>query len=149
MGWGSGKDKGNGNKATEGTSRTDFNNNYVTIKKGVAVAADNHEIGLQYSTSDYTSKLIYGGKTDINYDDMEGENTDTDQEENVQEDQETGGELEYGYAGQKYPINGVYQQYLISANTYNTYGGCLNKIMTADYIRNTVYKNNNYNKRNI
>lgn len=45
-------------------------------------------------------------------------------------------EIAYGNTnGDKYPATGVDGQYYIMANTYETYGGYLNKIRTAEQIR--------------
>ncbi|MCI9064169.1 MAG: hypothetical protein HFJ17_06165, partial [Clostridia bacterium] len=46
-----------------------------------------------------------------------------------------GDNLKYGYQGQKYPINGTYENFLIRANTRNAYDGYLSLIQTKESIR--------------
>ncbi|MCI8759886.1 MAG: hypothetical protein HFJ34_01965 [Clostridia bacterium] len=95
----------NGSKATEGDNRTTFNNAYATITQGKS-----NTYNLNYETTPYTSKLLYGNKANYNY----------------------------GYAGNTNsdPITGVDSQYIIKANTYNAYGGNLDKIISKDSILN-------------
>ena len=95
--------KENGTKATESSNREEFNQEYARIAKGdetdpnigESQNANGEEVHkLQYDTSTpYTSKILYG-------------------EEN---------NYKYGYEGQKYPVAGIDEQYLISSNTRNAY----------------------------
>lgn len=101
-------DKGKvGNKAIEGDARPTFNNGYAAIEPGKAVGQDGTDTHtLKYDTEDYFSKIHYGD------------------------------DLKYGYEGQKYPINGMYNDVFgITATTYNAYNGYLSKIKTPDEIR--------------
>lgn len=78
----------NGSKATDDNLRNDFNNNYATIVKNESRNGENRKVyNLDYSYSDHVSTLKYGG----NY--------------------------IYGYDGQKYPVTGVSNQYMLIANT--------------------------------
>lgn len=100
----------NGSKAAEGQYRTDFNNNYTTIVAGGSLNEQNRKsYNLKYDRTDYTSKIHYGDN------------------------------LKYGYNGQKYPINGTYDNFLIRANTRNAYkkigSGYLTDIKTGQQIR--------------
>ncbi len=102
--------KENGSKATEGQYRTDFNNNYTTIVAGGSLNQQNRKTyDLKYDKTDYTSQIHYGDH------------------------------LKYGYNGQKYPINGTYDNFLIKANTRNAYkkigSGYLTDIKTGQQIR--------------
>ena len=100
-------DKTNGSKANEGgTTRDNFNKAYQTITYGKSNAYD-----LTYETSQHESKLLY----------RKDKNTK---------------EYQYGYKGQKFPVNGIDEQYIIKANTKNAYNqGYLDKIMTPEEIR--------------
>ena len=78
----------NGSKATDDNLRDDFNNNYATIVKNESRNGENRKVyNLDYSYSDHVSTLQYGG----NY--------------------------IYGYDGQKYPVTGISNQYMLIANT--------------------------------
>ena len=106
-----------GNKAIEKQNRIDYNNQYTTIvKDGRKDEKGNATYDLKYDTTDYTSKIHYGDN------------------------------LKYGYQGQKYPINGTYENFLIRANTRNAYEGYLNLIETKESIReNAVEEIENIN----
>lgn len=98
--------KENASKAKEGTARDTFNKKFTTIRKGESADENGNK----------TSDLKY----------------------NVENNKSTiklGDNLQYGYSKAKSPVNGVYSQYLIKSNTKNAYGGNLNKIKTADQIR--------------
>ncbi len=95
-----------GNKAIEKQNRIDYNNQYTTIvKDGRKDEKGKATYDLKYDTTNYTSTIHYG---------------DT---------------LKYGYQGQKYPINGTYENFLIRANTRNAYEGYLNLIQSKESIR--------------
>lgn len=101
-------DKTNGNKAIEGQARIDFNNDYTTIiKDGTLDEEGNKAYDLNYNTENYQSHIIYGN------------------EEN----------LKKGYEEQKYPINGTDSNFLLTSTTQNAYNGGLDKIMSAEDIR--------------
>ncbi len=106
-----------GNKAIEKQNRIDYNNQYTTIvKDGRKDEKGKATYDLKYDTTNYTSTIHYG---------------DT---------------LKYGYQGQKYPINGTYENFLIRANTRNAYEGYLNLIQTKESIReNAVEEIENIN----
>ncbi len=81
-------DKDNGSKATDDQLRPQFNENYATIVNDESQNSSGHSVyRLNYDFADYVSTLNYGG------------------------------EYLYGYDGQKYPIAGIDEQYLITANT--------------------------------
>ena len=68
----------------------------------------------------------------------ENGNKTSDLKYNVENNKSTiilGDNLKYGYSGAKNPVNGVYSQYLIKSNTNNAYGGNLDRIKTAEQIR--------------
>ncbi len=96
----------NSNRASEGSNREEFNNNYDTITYGKSNKYD-----LTYKTTDYTSNLLFRqDKNEAKY--------------------------HYGYEGNKDgPVDGVDEQYIIKANTYNTYGGPLTALKTEKDIR--------------
>lgn len=79
----------NGSKATDQKVRDSFNNKFATIVNNQAVNANNNNnpLDLSYTRGDYVSTLQYGGT------------------------------YQYGYDGQKYPISGIEDKYLIIANT--------------------------------
>ena len=84
------KDKNNGNKASEGTNRTTFNENYKTISYGKS-----NKYNLTYSTENYQSNLLY--RSDGNT-----------------------SKYVYGYTGNTRPVSGVDSQYMITASTKNS-----------------------------
>lgn len=103
----------NGNKATEGTERTDMNNMYAKVDytteslKGIAYGTDSNTYDLDYSSSGNTSTLKYGNEA--NY--------------------------LYGYEGQEFPIANVNKQYLITADTKRAApNNLLGQKMTKEYI---------------
>ena len=106
-----------GNKAIEKQNRIDYNNQYTTIvKDGRKDEKGKATYDLKYDTTNYTSTIHYGDN------------------------------LKYGYQGQKYPINGTYENFLIRANTRNAYEGYLNLIQTKESIReNAVEEIENIN----
>ena len=84
-------EESNGSKATDIASRDNFNNNFAVIKNNTSFDnTNNKKYSLSYENQEHSSKLIYG--------------------ENPI----------YGYQEQKYPINQVEEQYLITANTKDT-----------------------------
>lgn len=98
----------NGSKAAEGAERTTFNNKFTTIGKGKAYAGgdDTSSVELKYNEGNNKSTIILGDNP------------------------------QYGYnGGNKPPVNGVYDQYLINSSTQNAYGGNLDKIKSAEQIR--------------
>ncbi len=95
-----------GNKATEGQNRMDYNNQYTSIAAG--------------ESRDQNGAKSYN----LNYDTQDGESTIR-----------YGANSKYGYQGQKYPINGTEENFLINSTTRSAYDGYLDKIMSADYIR--------------
>lgn len=108
-------DKDNGSKASEGSNRTDFNQNYETITKG-----QSNKYDLTYEVNPHTSKVLYrkdGNKNAYNYGYYQADESDEVKEE-------------------RGPVSGIDEQYMIQANTLNTYGGGLNNIVSPDDIRN-------------
>ncbi len=98
--------KSNASKAKEGTARDTFNNKFTTIRKGESADENGNKTSdLKYNVENNKSTIILGDN------------------------------LKYGYSGAKNPVNGVYSQYLIKSNTNNAYGGNLDRIKTADQIR--------------
>ncbi len=95
----------NGNKASEGNLRTEFNNSYETI-----TYQKSNRYALEYETSNHESKLVYGDKASFGY--------------GYSGDEET-----------RAPFTGVYEQYRIKANTINGYGGYLSEILTPEEVR--------------
>ena len=96
----------NGSKALEGAERKIFNNNFAEIGPNQAYNTDGKETyKLEYTRNNYESTLKFGDNP------------------------------VYGYDGQRYPINNVYAQYMMSSNTYNAYNGYLDKIHTPEEIR--------------
>ena len=96
----------NSNRASEGANRTAFNNNYAVITNGKSNKYD-----ITYQTQNHESKVIFRKDKDVS-------------------------KYNYGYSGNTGgPVNGVDEQYMIKANTYNTYNGTLTKIKTAVQIR--------------
>ena len=96
----------NGSKALEGAERKIFNNNFAEIGPNQAYNTDGKETyKLEYTRNNYESTLKFGDNP------------------------------VYGYDGQRYPINNVYAQYMMSSNTYNAYNGYLDKIYTPEEIR--------------
>lgn len=99
-----------GSKAEEGNSRKQFNENYAIITNGQSNNLKGNKVyDISYDRENYKSTLNYG--------------------ENSKDSSA------YGYSGQKYPVTNVDEQYLISSTTYNTYNGCLNKIVSIEEIR--------------
>lgn len=96
------------NRAIEAGNRTAFNNSYSEIHYGAS-----NQYPLTYNTAQYTSTLSYRrDKNTSNYN--------------------------YGYSGNensREPFTGIDGQYVIAANTRNTYNGGLNHIISADSIR--------------
>ena len=100
--------KEKGSKASEGSNRTKYNQEYSTIMPGKSNA---HE--LTYETSDYKSNLLYRKDKDKS-------------------------KYKYGYnenASSGDPVSGVDAQYIIKANTVNVYNGYLNLIQSEANIR--------------
>ena len=100
--------KPNGNKATEGKNRTDFNNAYKVISQGKS-----NQYNLTYKEEDYKSEISYRADKDES-------------------------KYNYGYienAKSKFPVNGVDEQYIIRANIRNAYQGNLDKIKSPEEIR--------------
>ena len=98
--------KENASKAKEGTARDTFNNKFTTIRKDESADENGNKTSdLKYNVENNKSTIILGDN------------------------------LKYGYSGAKNPVNGVYSQYLIKSNTNNAYGGNLDRIKTADQIR--------------
>lgn len=101
-------EKQNTNRATEGSNRSDFNQGYETITYGKSNAYE-----LTYETSQHKSELVYRKDKD---------------------------ESKYNYGYDKNqesrdPIGGVDEQYIIKANTKNTYDGYLDEIKTPEEIK--------------
>lgn len=100
-----------GSKATDGNSRNNFDNNFATIRNNESLDRQGNKTNdLRYDSNNHTSKLIFGDNPI------------------------------YGYDGQKYPINQVDSQYVITANTKDSYiangkTGYLTDIYTKDKIR--------------
>ena len=100
-----------GSKATDGNSRNNFDNNFATIRNNESLDRKGNKTNeLRYDSNNHTSKLIFGDNPI------------------------------YGYDGQKYPINQVDSQYVITANTKDSYiangkTGYLTDIYTKDKIR--------------
>lgn len=100
-----------GSKATDGNSRNNFDNNFATIRNNESLDRNGNKTNdLRYDSNNHTSKLIFGDNPI------------------------------YGYDGQKYPINQVDSQYVITANTKDSYiangkTGYLTDIYTKDKIR--------------
>lgn len=83
-------EKTNGSKAIEDARRTEFNNNFASIVQNNSLdMLGDNKNPIKYNRSDYKSTLKFGDN------------------------------LELGYHGQKYPINGVYEGYKISSNTWD------------------------------
>ena len=96
----------NGSKALEGNERNEFNNTFAQVGPDQAYNSDGKETyKLEYTRNNYESTLKFGDNP------------------------------VYGYDGQRYPINNVYEQYMMSSNTYNAYNGYLDKIYTPEEIR--------------
>lgn len=100
-------DVANGSKALEGDARPTFNEQYAIITQGQSNNSNEEKTyDLSYERGDHASSLILG--------------------ENPV----------YGYEGATKPVNGVYDQYLITANTRDAYSGRnLDAITTPDQIR--------------
>lgn len=108
--------KANGSKATDDNSREEFNNSYAAIRNNQSLDnSNNKKYNLKYEYKDNKSTLIYGDNP------------------------------VYGYDGQRFPINDVYNQYTLRANTKdayiaaktneNNYKGYLTDIHTVEDIR--------------
>ena len=77
---------GNGNTVTDEALRNQFNDSYATISKGISSTTDGekkHNIDYKYDAENHKSHVDYGD------------------------------DIKYGYEGQKYPISGTYDQYII------------------------------------
>lgn len=102
----------NGSKAVE-SNRQEFNQKFETITYGSANRVKNGTLektyNLKYKESDGKSELFY-------------------------RDDEDESKYKNGYDGGG-PVSGVDSMYIIEANTYQAYGGYLDKIMSADEIR--------------
>lgn len=86
--------------------RTNFNNKFKVITKNNA-NGDSGNIGLRYDgIVNHTSTFNLEGANPIK-----------------------------GYDGASFPVNGVREDYMIKATTYNGYGGYLDKIKTPEAIR--------------
>ena len=73
-------------------TREDFNNKYAIIENNQAKTVENQNSEkLEYTYESHASKLIYGDNFN----------------------------LKYGYEGQVYPTSGVYNKYVMTANTYD------------------------------
>lgn len=100
-----------GSKATDGNSRNNFDNNFATIRNNESLDRNGNKTNdLRYDLNNHTSKLIFGDNPI------------------------------YGYDEQKYPINQVDSQYVITANTKDSYiangkTGYLTDMYTKDKIR--------------
>lgn len=100
--------RSNSSKSIEGEARTEFNEEYSMITKGQSENSNGSKThDLSYEQSDTQSSIILGD------------------------------DLKYGYEGQDeaYPVNGVYEQYEITSNTYNAYEGYIDTIKTPEEIR--------------
>ena len=97
--------RNNTSKATEGNARQEFNNKFSAITNNTATSTSGEKTTLSYSIGDHTSTLKYG------------ENS------------------KYGYSGAKFPINNTNKEFLITSNTKDVYNGYLDKIKTAEQIR--------------
>ena len=107
-----GKLMDNGNKATDDNLRETFNEQYSIIENNKAYDSVKTLPGLdlQYDYKDYASTLKY--ENESNY--------------------------KYGYDGQRYPISGVYGQYLITANTKDA---SPNKLLGQELSLQDIYDN--------
>lgn len=105
----------NTSKAIEGPARQEFNNKFQTITNNKANGSAG-DITLSYdrNTTEHTSTLNFGGNP------------------------------VYGYEGARFPINGVAEQYLITANTKNAYNGGIDKYKSPDSIRTEGIKEVEY-----
>lgn len=105
----------NTSKAIEGPARQEFNNKFQTITNNNANGSAG-DITLSYdrNTTEHTSTLNFGGNP------------------------------VYGYEGARFPINGVAEQYLITANTKNAYNGGIDKYKSPDSIRTEGIKEVEY-----
>ena len=101
---------GTKNSATDEALRDAFNNNYATIRKGISQNTQDQKVyDIQYTYSDYISKVVYGDS------------------------------VNYGYEGQTYPISGVYDQYEITAVTNaNENNALCTQYTTQDIRQNSV-----------
>lgn len=100
--------RSNSSKSIEGEARTEFNEEYSMITKGQSENSNGSKThDLSYEQTDTQSSIILGD------------------------------DLKYGYEGQdeNYPVNGVYEQYEITSNTYNAYEGYIDTIKTPEEIR--------------
>ena len=95
----------NTSKAAESGRRQTFNNKFKVITNNNA-NGDAGDISLKYDgVTNHRSTLNFEGNP------------------------------RYGYTGATYPINNTADKYLINANTRDTYNGCLDKIKTAQQIK--------------
>ena len=101
---------GRKNSATDEGLRDAFNNNYATVRKGISENTQDQKVyDIQYTYSDYISKVVYGDS------------------------------VNYGYEGQTYPISGVYDQYEITAVTNaNENNALCTQYTTQDIRQNSV-----------
>ncbi len=95
----------NTSKAAESGRRQTFNNKFKVITNNNA-NGDTGDISLKYDG-------ITNHRSTLNFE----------------------GNPRYGYTGATYPINNTADKYLINANTRDTYNGCLDKIKTAQQIK--------------
>ena len=110
-------DKDNGNKAGEGEARKEYNKDYTKIVQGGTEDEEgNATYNLRYKQENYKSEVMYNSQDEA--------------------------KEEYGYEGQRYPINGTDANFLIAATTQNAYRneeegkeGYLDDIMTIEEIR--------------
>lgn len=108
------------NKNIDNGNKVSEGNNRANFNNNYEVISKgkSNKYNLNYKTENYTSKLIYGEESKYNY----------------------------GYSGNSIPISGVDEQYIITANTKEAYGGYLDKIMTKDYIlQNKITEIDNIN----
>ncbi len=99
---------GNKNVATDGALRSDFNNKYATISKGISSDTSGkktYNIKYQYDAKNHQSQVIWGTN------------------------------LKYGYTGQKYPISGVDAQYTLTAVTAKSGTNVLCTSLNPETIR--------------
>lgn len=110
--------------ALSGEQRDSFNNKFQKITHNTATGADENPLELKYdyNAEKHESKLVYGENPVYGW-----------------EGCETHGDPDNGYRA-LYPINDVYEQYIITANTYNVYNGGLDMILSPDYIRQNDIK---------
>lgn len=109
----------NGSKATDDTNRNKSETNnqyfystrYATVTSNEATDTEGRVTSLEYDFANNKSTLRYADSTSSYI---------------------------YGYDGQRYPIDGIYDKYKIFANTKDANNGIMGKNLTA----NDIYKNN-------